>query len=39
MKDIGKFCGHFVYFIAIWYILRPLGIFCRQLGMFSRFGM
>jgi hypothetical protein len=27
MKDAGKFCGHFVYFTAICYVLRPLGIF------------
>jgi hypothetical protein len=35
----GIFCGHVVYFVAIWYILWPFGIFCGHLVYFSRFGM
>jgi hypothetical protein len=27
MEDVGKLYGHFVYFTAIWYILRPFGTF------------
>jgi hypothetical protein len=37
MKDVGKFYGHFVYFIDIWYIVWPFGIFCGQFGKFFPF--
>jgi hypothetical protein len=37
MEDVGKFYGHFVYFIAIWYILRPFGIFCGHFGIYFPF--
>jgi hypothetical protein len=37
MEDAGLFYGHFVYFKAIWYILRPFGIF-YDCYIFSRFG-
>jgi hypothetical protein len=30
---------HSVYFMAIWFILWPFGIFCGHLVHFSRFGM
>jgi hypothetical protein len=33
VKDAGKYCGHFVYFPAIWYI------FWSFWYNFSRFGM
>jgi hypothetical protein len=26
MKAVGIFCGHLVYFVAIWYIMWPFGI-------------
>jgi hypothetical protein len=43
--DLGKFLevltmryvvilyGHLVYFVAIWYILCPFGIFCGHFGI------
>jgi hypothetical protein len=34
MQDIGTFEGHSVYFTAISYTLRPIGIFCGQFGIF-----
>jgi hypothetical protein len=46
MEDIGLFCGHLVYFMAIWSILWPFGLFCGHLVnfmviwyIFPRFGM
>jgi hypothetical protein len=44
---IGLFYDYLVYFVAIWYILWPFGIFCGHLAYllyvhlvyFSRFGM
>jgi hypothetical protein len=27
MEDVGLFCGHLVYFVAIWSILWPFGLF------------
>jgi hypothetical protein len=39
MKDVGKVYGGLVYFTAISYSLRPLGIFCDHLVYFSSFGM
>jgi hypothetical protein len=27
MEDVGLFCGHLVYFTAIWSVLCPFGIF------------
>jgi hypothetical protein len=27
MEDLGVFYGLWVYFTAVWYILRPFGIF------------
>jgi hypothetical protein len=46
MNYFGLCYGHFVYFTAIWYILRPFGIFYGHLVyftviwyIFSRFGM
>jgi hypothetical protein len=35
---IGLFYVYLVNVMAIWYILRPLGIFYRHLVYFSRFG-
>jgi hypothetical protein len=29
MEDVGIFYAHLGYFVAIWYILRPFGIFFR----------
>jgi hypothetical protein len=42
--NLGKFCRvlqwkMFVYFTAIWYILRPFGMLVGHFDMFSRFGM
>jgi hypothetical protein len=37
MKDVGKFYGHFVYFTAIWCILRPVVIFHGDFGILSPF--
>jgi hypothetical protein len=31
MEGVGKFYGHLVYFMAIWYILWPFGIFYGHL--------
>jgi hypothetical protein len=39
MEVVGIFCGHLVYFMAIWSILRPLGILYVYLACFTRFGM
>jgi hypothetical protein len=40
MQDIGTFEGHSVYFTAISYTLRPIGIFCGQFGIFcGQFGI
>jgi hypothetical protein len=39
MEDVGIFYDHFVYFTAIWYILRPFGISHGYFVYFSRFGM
>jgi hypothetical protein len=33
------FYGHLVYFMAVWYILWPFGIFCGRLVHFFLFGM
>jgi hypothetical protein len=46
VEDVCVFCGHLVYFKAIWYILRPFGIFyghlvyvfCVNLVYFPHFG-
>jgi hypothetical protein len=38
-EDVGLFCGHLIYFSAIWYTLWPFGIFYGYLVNFSRFGM
>jgi hypothetical protein len=38
MEDVGTFYGHLVYFMAIWYVIRTLGIFCGNLVYFPRFG-
>jgi hypothetical protein len=35
----GVFCGHLVYFMAIWYILGPFGLLYGYLVYFSRFGI
>jgi hypothetical protein len=45
MEDGGKFYGHLAYymygqllnFMAIWYILRPIGRFCGHLIYFPPF--
>jgi hypothetical protein len=34
MEEVGIIYGQFVYFIAIWYILRPFGICCGHLVYF-----
>jgi hypothetical protein len=34
IEDVGIFCGHLVYFVAIWYILWPFGIFYGYLVYF-----
>jgi hypothetical protein len=34
VKDVGKFLAIFVYFIAIWYISWPIGLFCGHFGTF-----
>jgi hypothetical protein len=39
MEDVGIFCGHLVSFTAIWYILKPFGLFYGYLLYFSGFGM
>jgi hypothetical protein len=39
MEDVGIFCCHFVYIVAIWYILWPLGIYNGYLVYFSLFGI
>jgi hypothetical protein len=36
-EGVGIFCGHFVNFQSIWFILWPLGIFCGHLEYFPRF--
>jgi hypothetical protein len=33
------FYGHFEYFMAIWYILWPFGIFCHNLVNYFNFSM
>jgi hypothetical protein len=38
MEDVGIFCGHLVYFMAIWQILRLFGIFYGYLVCSPRFG-
>jgi hypothetical protein len=35
--DIFLFCGHFVCFVVIWYILLQFGIFCGNLVHFFPF--
>jgi hypothetical protein len=32
MDDVGIFYVHSVYFVAIWYVLRPFGMFCVHLA-------
>jgi hypothetical protein len=39
MEDDGIFYGQLIYFMVIWYILWPFGIFCVNLVYFFRFGM
>jgi hypothetical protein len=39
MEHVGKLCGYWVYFVAIWYILWPFGIHILWPFGFSRFGM
>jgi hypothetical protein len=39
MENVGIFYGHLVYFMVIWYILRPFGTFHGHLVYFSCFGM
>jgi hypothetical protein len=45
MEDVGAFFGlhvfygHLVYFVAIWYILRPFGIFCSIWYILWPFGI
>jgi hypothetical protein len=39
MEDIGVLYGHVIYFMAIWYILRPFGKLHSYLVHFPRFGM
>jgi hypothetical protein len=34
MEDVGILYGHLVYFVTIWYILWPFGIFCGQFEYF-----
>jgi hypothetical protein len=34
MDGVGIFYGHFVYFTAIWYILRPFGVLYGHLVYF-----
>jgi hypothetical protein len=34
MENVGKFCGHLVYFIVIWFILLSFGKFCGHLVNF-----
>jgi hypothetical protein len=34
MEDIGIVYGHLVYFVAIWSILWPFGLFCDHLVYF-----
>jgi hypothetical protein len=38
MEDVGKVYGHLVYFMAIWHISRPVGIFYGHLVCFPHFG-
>jgi hypothetical protein len=35
MEDVGLFCGHLVYFTAIWSILQPFGLFYSHLVYFE----
>jgi hypothetical protein len=39
MENVSLFCGHFINFPAIWYILWPFGKFCGHLYIFPRFGI
>jgi hypothetical protein len=39
VEYFGILYGQLVYFTAIWYILRPLGIFYGYFMIFSSFGM
>jgi hypothetical protein len=39
IEDVGVFYGQFVYLLAIWYIVLPIGTFFGHLVYFSRFGM
>jgi hypothetical protein len=36
IDDVGLFYGHLIYFMPIWYILWPFGIFCGNLVIFTR---
>jgi hypothetical protein len=38
MEDVGIYCGHLVYFMASWHILRLFGIFYGYLVCSPRFG-
>jgi hypothetical protein len=38
MEDVGVFYVHLVYFMAIWYILWPFGIFYACFKYIPRFG-
>jgi hypothetical protein len=31
IENVGIFCGDLEYFITIWYVLLPFGIFCEIL--------
>jgi hypothetical protein len=39
MVNVGIFCDHLEYFMAIWYNVWPFGIVCDHLLHFSQFGM
>jgi hypothetical protein len=38
-ENFGMFQGHAVYFVVIWHMLGPFGIFCCRLVYFSHFGI
>jgi hypothetical protein len=39
MENVGKFYGHLVDFMVMWYNVWPFGVVCGPLVYFPRFGM
>jgi hypothetical protein len=39
LKNVGIFYGHLGYFMVIWYVLWPFGIFCGYLVFLWLFGI